>query len=120
MSKILKCAEQVFQKRGMYVENPDKTAITVSNDVDSLPFMYLIHNKKEFEGFILCLAVDYIDAHEIAQLALDLFMIAPVIIGEKFYISPDGATYWSDEAEVAFTLDNLDVSKLEGPSKLWN
>lgn len=120
MSKLLKTAEIVLQKHNLYVESPDKKALVVSEDLDSLPFAYVIHDKKEFDGLILCLSVDSTNVHLISSLLLELFMLTPVVIGEKFYISPDGETYWSEEAEVAFALDNLDISKMESPGKLWN
>lgn len=120
MTKLLKSAEAIFQKRGMYVENPDKACIAVSNSMDELPFLYLIDNKDEFNGFIISLAVDYINTYEILDITLSLLNISPMALGEKFYINPNGDTYWGEEAEHAFILDNLKVENMEGPSKLWN
>lgn len=120
MSKLLKSAEAIFQKRGMYVESPNKKCISVSVNVDDLPFLYLIHDNKDFNGLIMCLAVDYIDTYELLDLTIGLINLAPIALGEKFYISPEGSTYWGEEAAQAFTLDNLDVTNMDGPGRLWN
>lgn len=88
----------------------DDTILSISEDKEVSPFAHLIIDDNFKGGVILALAVDYPDAIQAVEVALQARQISPVALGDPFYIAKDGHTYFEEEAYEKFSLDDIDLS----------
>lgn len=90
-----------------------KDVLAVCDDNSSLPFAYLIFNKKNKPNLLLSLAIDYANSMSVANLVLIISPFHNVLIGEPFYFSQvDHKIYFNDSAYVQRNLELLPLDKM--------
>lgn len=96
----------------------DDAILAVSEDKAVLPFAFLIKESKDI--LLLSFALD---SHPsvVANFTLLSNSVKPVFIAENFYISQSGSTYFGEEADKMFAIDNLiDLEGLTAISEVVN
>lgn len=96
--EYLQVVRDLFKKQKLFARFRDNNSLEISLNNKSLPFAFLVIDDEQFHGIILSLTVEPIDASLIAELTVNLIHIAPLAMGETFYITRDGGCHWGDNA----------------------
>lgn len=92
--------------------------IVVSLDKSELPFAYLVDGDNEV---LISFAVDFMACNIAANVVLEVNKIKEVVLAENFYISNNGDTFWGNEAEKMFEIDNnVDLEDVQAISEELN
>lgn len=114
---IIKKLQKKLKNYFTYQKTSD--ILIVSLDKHEMPFAYVVYDNVHYpNNLLLSFSVDFPIASMAANLALDINDIKPVIISEQFFISNSGITYWAEEAEKMFEIENLlNIEDLEPESQ---
>lgn len=98
-------AEAMLMNDEYFVEFKDDNVLELSLSKEEKPFAFIVIEKDQFPGFIVCISLDFLDCYIIANLMINLMHIAPVALGEGFYRANDGILYWDEDAIGQFELE---------------
>jgi hypothetical protein len=95
----LKTTKKRLENQGYLVSAKEDFVLEVAIDDETLPFCFILVDGETFDGIILSLAADFPFSDVAADIAINLMHVAPVAVGESFYIDDMGDTFWGDEAK---------------------
>lgn len=102
----LKKIQKRLKKFFTYFKHND--ILVVSEDKADLPFAYVIMDEEGYPGIaLISYAVNFPYPVKVANFALEINGLMPVAIAESFFIAQTGNTYWGEEAEKVFEMENL-------------
>jgi hypothetical protein len=101
----LVAAEKMLKKQKMFTTFVDENILEVCLNKSEKPFAFLLIEEEQFNGVVVCLALDFHQTYIVADLIINLMHIAPVALGEAFYRSVNGNLYWNEEAQLHFELE---------------
>lgn len=85
-------------KPEFHVEFIDYNIITIATDKNSPAFANAVVDPTAYDGIILSLSLDYSECYVVAELVISLMYCCPIIMGEGYYVSKSGDTYFGQEA----------------------
>jgi len=116
----LKIVKQRLESQSYIVGVKEETILQVCMEDDQIPFCFILVDIDTFHGIIVSFAADFPFSNIAADIAINLMHVAPVAVGESYYIDSTGETFWGEEAIIqnsrdeANTLDNMQpISQLK-------
>lgn len=100
----LKQAEKLLSPR-FYVNFLKGNVATISFEEGWDAFAHLVIEPDQFDGIILSLSLDFNEPNLVADITISLMHCANLALGETFYCSKAGNTYWGDDASEQFEIE---------------
>lgn len=104
-NNYLVAADKMLKKQKMFTTFVDENILEVCLNKSEKPFAFLIIEEDQFNGVVVCLALDFHQTFIVADLVINLMHVAPVATGEAFYRSNTGELYWNEEAQLYFEME---------------
>lgn len=117
MTSFLKKAKKVLEAKGFEVSSTNEDVVEVYMPETELPFLFVMYNKKEFDGLALSFSNDFAFPAIVAATTIELMHVSNLVVGTSFIIAEDGEVIFGTDADFYENKQALsDLAQMPSPS----
>lgn len=117
MKPFLKKAKKLLEAKGFEVQPTNEDVIEVYMPETEAPFLFVMHDKKEFDGLALSFCTDFPFPSIVASTTIELMHITLLVVGTSFMVAEDGNVIFGTDADFYENRTALsDLANMPSPS----